>query len=864
MESFRTHIPTPFSLPQRINRLGELAYNLWWTWHPEAQRLFSRIDSQLWEETSHNPVLFLRRVDRARLNTVTNNRYYLDFYDRTFRAYDQYMTTDDTWFMRTYPELRHRPIAYFSMEFGLHETLPIYAGGLGILSGDHTKEASDLGLPFVGIGFFYTEGYFTQYITEDGWQEARYTTHQLDTLPVLPVLDEDGLPVTISVELPDRDVHAGLWEVHVGRVPLYLLDTNIEQNTPADRALSSRLYGSNQDLRICQEILLGIGGVRALRVLGYNPSVWHMNEGHAAFLVLERIRELLEADHSFEEAADIVRETNIFTTHTPVPAGNDEFPLWLIDKYLARIWSQLNLTREQFVDLARNTVSWGDTFSMPVLALRYSKGRNGVSELHGQVARQMWHYLWPDKKVEDVPITHVTNGIHTGTWIARRLLNLYDRYLGPDWSNHPGDAALWRRADTIPAEELWRTHERRRERLVAFARRRLREQLERRGGSQSELDAADEVLDPEALTIGFARRFATYKRATLLLRDAERLTRLLNDPQRPVQIIYAGKAHPRDDEGKRLIQQIVNLARRPEIRRRIVFLEDYDMAVSRCLVQGCDVWLNTPLRPMEASGTSGMKAAANGALNVSTLDGWWDEAWRESDSALIGWAIGNGEHNPDRDYQDQLDAEALYHLLENDVVQAFYERGRDHLPRRWIARMKVSLSRLCREYNTHRMVQQYACQFYMMAHARYNELQADGAARIRALAAWLSRARAAWPQVRIEAVDNGQSPQINVNEALRVRARVRLGALTPDDVSVELYMGPLNAAGELVKPVATAMQSTGQDPGGVWAFEGAGSSCAASGQWGFTVRVVPYHPDLAGSYPPGLIAWADGTKGAVA
>ena len=727
MEAFRTQIPSQFSLPQRISRLGELAYNLWWTWHPEAQRLFSRIDSQLWEETSHNPVLFLRRVDRARLNTVSNNRYYLDFYDRTVRSFDQYMTTEDTWFTRTYPELRNRPIAYFSMEFGLHETLPIYAGGLGILSGDHAKEASDLGLPFVGIGFFYTEGYFTQYITEDGWQEARYTTHQLDTLPVLPVLDENGKPVTISVELPDRDVHAGLWEVHVGRVALYLLDTNIELNIPADRALSSRLYSSNPDLRICQEILLGIGGVRALRVLGYNPNVWHMNEGHAAFLVLERTLELLKADHSFEEAAEIVRETNVFTTHTPVPAGNDEFALWLIDKYLARVWPQLHLTRDQFIDLARNTVSWGDTFSMPVLALRYSKGCNGVSELHGQVARRMWHYLWPDKKEAEVPITYVTNGIHTGTWVARRLMNLYDRYLGPDWMERVDDPQVWELVQTIPDEEIWAVRRHLKRKLTAYMRERARQTWVKGDRHPIQVVAGGVLLDPYTLTIGFARRFAPYKRANLVLSDIDRLLKLVNDQEKPVQIIFAGKSHPDHEGGKMLIQEVYRAVKRSESGGRLVFLEDYDMNLARYLIQGVDVWLNTPRRPNEASGTSGQKAALNGVLNFSVLDGWW----REGYNGRNGWAIGKDIDYTDPVLQDQEDSESLYSILEEEIIPLYYRvRSSDGLPGDWIGRVKESMRTLSPQFSTRRMVKEYTTRLYLPALQKRNVYELPAAKQV--------------------------------------------------------------------------------------------------------------------------------------
>jgi starch phosphorylase len=715
MESFRTDIPNHFSLPRRINRLGELAYNLWWTWNPDAQRLFSRIDAELWETTYHNPVRFLRQVQRARLNAVTNNRYYLEFYDRIFRAFDQYMEAKDTWFLNQYPELRHRPVAYFSMEFGLHETLPIYAGGLGVLSGDHAKEASDLGLPFVGIGFFYTEGYFTQRITEDGWQEARYIRHPLEDLPVIPVMEASGEPVTISVDLPGREVHARLWEIHVGRVPLYLLDTNIEVNSQADRALSARLYSSDLDLRISQEILLGIGGVRALRTLGYNPNVWHMNEGHSAFMVLERIRELMEADHSFDEAAQIVRQSNVFTTHTPVPAGNDEFALWLTDKYFSNLWPELGLDREAFVNLARHTVTWGDNFSMPVLALRFSEKRNAVSELHGNVSRKMWNFLWPDRNVEDVPITHVTNGIHTGTWLARRLRHLYERYLGPDWMENVDDPNLWELIYNIPDEQLWAVRRHLKRKLVAYMRERARQQWLQGNRHPVQVVASGLLLDPYALTIGFARRFAPYKRANLILSDLDRLLKLLNRPGMPVQIVFSGKSHPDHEGGKLLIQEVYRAVKRSESGGRLVFLEDYDMNLARYLTQGVDVWLNTPRRPNEASGTSGQKAALNGVLNFSVLDGWW----REGYNGQNGWAIGKDMDYDDTQKQDEADAESLYDVLENEIIPLYYQiRSSDGLPGDWIARMKESIRTLAPQFSMRRMVKEYSERLYLPAMQR--------------------------------------------------------------------------------------------------------------------------------------------------
>jgi len=712
MQPFRAEIPNHFSLPRRINRLGQLAYNLWWTWNPEAQRLYSRIDLELWNATNHNPVLFLRRVERSYLNAATNNRYYLDFYDRVFRTFDQYMNAEETWFTRTYPELRNRPIAYFSMEFGLHETLPIYAGGLGVLSGDHAKEASDLGLPFVAIGFFYSEGYFTQYITEDGWQEARYTRHPFEDLPVMPVVDEDGKPVTISVELPGREVFARLWEIHVGRAPIYMLDTNIDANSPADKALSARLYSSDLDLRISQEVLLGIGGVRALRIMGYNPAVWHMNEGHAAFLVLERLRELVEAGHPSTEAYETVRSTNVFTTHTPVPAGNDEFALWLVDKYFSHMWPQLGLTRDEFVDLGRHTVNWGDAFSMPVLALRFSQGRNAVSELHGNVSRRMWQFIWPEKRADEVPIIHITNGIHTSTWLARRLRVLYDRYLGSDWLEHADDPEVWELVNNIPDEELWALRKHLKRKLVAYVRERGRKMWAKGSSHPVQVLASGVLLDPYALTIGFARRFAPYKRANLVLHDLNRLLDIINHPGMPVQIIFAGKSHPDHEGGKLLIQEVYRAVKKAESGGRLVFLEDYDMNLARYLVQGVDVWLNTPRRPNEASGTSGQKAALNGVLNFSVYDGWW----REGYNGQNGWAIGKDVDYDNPDLQDEADAESLYDILENEIIPLYYqERSADGLPGEWIGRMKESIRTLAPQFGMHRMVKEYVDRLYLPA-----------------------------------------------------------------------------------------------------------------------------------------------------
>jgi starch phosphorylase len=708
MKRIQEMIPNHFSLPRRIERLGDLAYNLWWTWNPDVQRLYKRIDSDLWENLQHNPVQFLRKVERAKLNAVTHDSYYLDFYDRSLLAFDQYMEREDTWYQTHHGHTTNEIIAYFSTEFGLHETLPIYAGGLGVLSGDHLKEASDLGLPLVAMGFLYIKGYFTQKISEDGWQDARYANLVFDELPVLPLVDEAEKPVTVLVELAGRTVLLRLWKIQVGRVPLYLLDSNVEGNSDEDRELTARLYSSDMDSRISQEIILGVGGVRALRKLGHSPTIWHMNEGHSAFLSLERIRELVEKETPMEKAVEVVKSRTVFTTHTPVPAGSDEFPDWLIDKYFGGLREQLGLSRDDFFDLARHKVSWGETFSMPVLAMHMSSLRNGVSQLHGEVAREMWKFLWPGLKVDEVPIAHITNGVHTGTWLARRLRHLYGRYLGVNWMDHIDDHETWEAVMSIPDEELWAVRRHLKRKLVFYMREWARSQWIQDQVHPVQVIASGALLDPYALTIGFARRFATYKRADLVLSDFERLLRIINKPNLPVQIIFAGKAHPADEPGKLLIQKVYRKVKLAENGGKLVFLENYDMNLARYLIQGVDVWLNTPRRPNEASGTSGQKAALNGVLNFSVLDGWW----REGFNGKNGWAIGTDDNYQDQKFQDDMDAESLYDTLENEIVPLYYNYSSGNLPVEWIARMKESIRTLAPEFSTSRMVKAYAEDMY--------------------------------------------------------------------------------------------------------------------------------------------------------
>jgi starch phosphorylase len=861
MKPIRTFSVVP-SLPKQIEGLRKVAFNLRWCWSHESVELFRRLDRDLWETTGHNPVWLLGTIEQAKLEEAAKDDAFLAHLNRVESNLEGYLAADSTWFRRTHGGATDKPlIAYFSAEFGLTECLSIFAGGLGMLAGDHLKSASDLGVPLIGVGLLYQQGYFRQYLNQSGWQQEAYTSNDFHNLPVEMVYSADGRPLMIDVDLAGHPVFAQVWRVQVGRISLYLLDTNIDSNPhPEDRDLTDQLYGGDRETRIRQEILLGIGGYRALQKLGLHPTVFHMNEGHAAFVALEHIRNLMHTRGlSFAEACELASSSLVFTTHTPVEAGHDYFSPELVNRYFSDAARDLGLSQSEFMELGRspNKVD----FCMTVLALRTASRANGVSKLHGEVSRKMWQSLWPGVPVDEVPIGHVTNGVHFRSWVSSEFNQLYDRYLGPNWREEPANSDVWSRVKSIPAEELWRTHERRRERLVSYARRRVRDQRVRRAAPQAEIDAAEEVLNPDALTIGFARRFATYKRATLILHDMDRLRRILTDPARPVQLIFAGKAHPADDAGKELIRKITEVSRDPVLGRYVVFLEDYDMAVARALVQGVDVWLNTPLRPMEASGTSGMKAAANAVLNLSVPDGWWDEVWNDcNNSRLMGWAIGKGEEYSDPKYQDQVEAEALYDLLERDVVPTYYDnRGADRIPRKWVDRMKADVDSLCHFVNTHRMVRDYVEGYYVKAHTRFRTLEQNNASRARELTAALERIRSAWSEVWVGELEDGPAKSVPVASSMRVRAKVHLGRLAPQDVTVELYAGRVDTNGDLAEGEAITMQPEGQPHDGVYEYA-VETAVSRSGLHGFTVRVRPYHPDLPVAFIPGLICWADATR----
>ena len=706
-------IPQTTALPKRIERLNDLAYNIWWSWHPEAVSLFSKIDPVLWNVELHDPVAFLQNVSRANLNQVANDKQYLAIYDRVVEDFDQYMLSEGTWYQTHYPDMDpKKSIAYLSFEFGLHESIPAYAGGLGILAGDHLKEASDMGLPLAAIGFIYNQGYFVQKITEDGWQETSNFYLDFSKLPMIPLLDENGKNITVSVPLPGRNIVARVWEIQVGRIPLYLLDTNVEDNSSFDQQLTAKLYTSDLETRITQEILLGIGGVHVMRRLGYNPVVWHMNEGHSAFLAIERCRELVVEGKTFEEAVEIVKKGNVFTTHTPVPAGNDKFPVWLVEKYFSQIWPELGLTRDQFIDLAKEASPYGDQFTMPILALRLSERSNGVSELHGMVSRKMWQFLWPEKHVDEVPIKHITNGVHTFSWISRRMAILFDQYLGREWRENPDDPGIWERVKAIPDEEIWAVKRHQKRKLLRFINDKAREQWSEGTVHPIQVLAGGVLLDSDALTIGFARRFPTYKRGYLLFHDYERLMSILNNVNQPVQVLFSGKAHPADEPGKMIIQKIYRAIKDHRSGGRLVFIEDYNMEIARHLVQGVDVWLNTPRRPNEASGTSGMKAALNGGLNFSILDGWWHEGYNGKN----GWAIGDGKEYESNEKQDEMDALSLYEILEEQILPLYYSgRTISGIPTGWMTRVKDAIRTLAPQFSTRRMVSDYVHEMYVPA-----------------------------------------------------------------------------------------------------------------------------------------------------
>ncbi len=838
-------------LPEAITRLEELAYNLWWTWEPEAQALFENIDAARWEHVNHNPVRFLRGVEQEKLNAVAEDEAYLADYEDVLESFDDYMAPDaSTWYSRNHAGEQESVVAYFSAEFGLHEALPIYSGGLGILSGDHCKAASDLGLPFIGVGFLYPQGYFTQRIDREGQQQAEYEKINFSEVPATPALNQEGKEIIIHVDLPGRTVYAKIWKIQVGRIPIYLMDTDVAHNAPQDRELGARLYGGDREMRLSQEVVLGIGGVRAVRALGYEPSVWHMNEGHSAFLGLERVRELVQQGLSFDQAVEAVRADSVFTTHTPVPAGNDTFAFELIEKFFWQYWNQLGVDRDRFIHFAVQELPWGAQYSMTVLALRLSAYHNGVSELHGHVSREMWHFLWPEVPIEQVPIDSITNGVHLKTWLVQELRDLYGQHLQSDWLEQIDDPTTWRAVDNIPDADLWAIHSERKGQLVKFARERIKRQFMRHGEGPRHLARADTLLDPNALTLGFARRFATYKRAALIFHDEERIKRILNDPARPVQIVFSGKAHPADQPGQALIKRIYELSQQPDFAGKIVFLENYDMNIARHLISGVDVWLNNPRRPREASGTSGQKAAASGVPNFSVLDGWWEEGY----DGTNGWAIGDPRDYKDQETQDEADVLNLYATLENEIVPLFYDRDEKDVPHGWIAVMKNSIRSCAPEFSMRRMVKDYATELYLPAAASGVRYHADGFGLAKEIAAWKQQMQERWNSVRVEA-HVAEDASIAVGDTIDLNANVWLNGVPEGDVRVEIVASEQDSDGKLIDPQVLVMENGGGGDSGSLRYTGHVHP-DATGQLAIGVRVRANHPALINPHETGLAKWA--------
>ncbi len=840
-------------LPERLRPLDKLANNLWFSWRHDIGSLFRRMDRELWESSRNNPVYMLGAINQVRLEELAEDRGFLAEMDRALEHLERYLGVPPSPLDQT-QDPTQPCVAYFSAEFGLAECLPVYSGGLGILAGDYLKSCSDLNMPAVGVGLFYHEGYFQQYLNPDGWQQEAYPEHDVSSMPLKLMKDKDGRPVTVEISIRGEPVMIRIWQVMVGRVPLFLLDTNVKDNAPQHRHITSRLYGGDWDMRVRQEIVLGIGGVRALRTLGIQPSVYHMNEGHSAFSALERIRILRnEQGLSFDAAREFVVATNAFTTHTPVPAGNDMFSPELMQTYFGDYVHSLGIAFKVFLGCGRqDPMNEQEPFSMTVLALRLSAHANGVSRLHAKVARKMWQRIWPKNPVEDIPIGAITNGVHIPSWISKDMAELLDRYLGPNWVEDPDSRKVWGQVEQIPNSELWRTHERRRERLVAFTRQRLQEQLRCCGASARELDLASQVLHPEVLTIGVARRVVEYKRTTLLMQDEARLIELLTHSERPVQIIMAGKAHPQDTAAKELVRRVIHFANRKEVRHRFVFIQDYSIRVARMMLQGCDLWLNMPRRPLEACGTSGMKAIPNGVLNLSTLDGWWEEGYNQN----FGWAIGRGETYDDFRLQDEVESRNVYNLLEREIIPLFYERGPDSVPRGWLEKMKAAICSLCPIFNSHRMVQAYASQFYASVTHRYNELSREDMKGAKDLALWRQRVMTNWDQIRINRVTVRDGQPIPVTAQLSVGTDVFLHELGPEDVDVEVYFGPLSFDDEFTQRKTIPMKVVDSDGNGNHHFEGK-VPCSQTGKYGFTIRIMPSRQKMETPYTTGLVIWAD-------
>ena len=842
-------------LPKRIGRITEIANNLWWSWNTEFLRLFKKIDKDLWEKCDKNPVKFLKSVDQEKLEDASKDLSFVREYDKIVENFDNYMNSRDTWFSRKYPDNRNDLIAYFSAEYGLDQTIAIYSGGLGILSGDHLKSASDLGIPLVAVGLLYKNGYFHQVIDAYGNQRPEYKDIDLYDLPITPVKDIDGNDLIIYIKFPKRRIYLKTWEVNVGRVKLYLLDSDIDINNIEDRDTTARLYGGDQEMRIRQEIILGMGGVNVLKRLGLRPTVYHMNEGHSAFLNLEIIKNIIKKKQvSFEVAKDIASSKTVFTTHTPVPAGNDIFPLGLVEKYFKDFWPRLGLTREEFLKLGMKPCEGLEPgFNMGILALKIAGKKNGVSKLHGEVSRELFSEVWPHIPAKESPITYVTNGIHTCTWLAPRLKELYNKYLMPYWQDNIHDDSTWERIKAIPDDKLWKVHTDRKIKLLALVKENVTNRLRREGVGYDEINEIVSKLNPDALTIGFARRFATYKRATLIFKDIERITQILNDENRPVQLIFAGKAHPADKEGQDLVRYIHEISMKPQFKGKIFLLENYSIEISRYLVSGVDVWLNNPRRPMEASGTSGQKASVNGVVNFSVLDGWWAEGYNQRN----GWTIGTNAEYSSYEEQDKADSESMYYTLENKIIPTYYDRDRNGISKRWMEIMKESIISTGGKYSTARMLVDYTEQLYMplcnLTKKYYTDLN-----NVAEFNSWKQDMYSNWKDIQIEQLDdNADNITVDAGSQIEVRAVVTLPNIKPEYIRTEVYYGKFLDDGtvEDVKIIPMKLERAEEDNKKYYYV--AKIDLVSGGNYGYTFRVMPQNEMILDSANLDLIKWIE-------
>ena len=839
-------------LPKRIEKLSVIANNLWWSWNTNFLKLFKEIDIDVWERVGKNPVKFLKRVSQEKLEEAANNQEFLKQYDKFVKDFEDYIKSKNTWFSKKHPENEGDLIAYFSAEYGLDETIPIYSGGLGILSGDHLKSASDLGVPLIAVGLLYKNGYFWQTINGAGVQETEYRDLDIDDLPIIPVKDVEGKDLMISVELPKKKLYLKVWEIKVGRVTLYLMDSDIDANIEEYRGITKTLYGGNQETRIQQEIVLGMAGVELLRMLGVKPTVYHMNEGHSSFLILKLIENTIkEKKVSFNIAKDIVSSKTVFTTHTPVPAGNDIFPIELMDTYFNGYWEKLGIDKQEFFKMGmKPNAGTHSGFDMGVLALKVAGKKNGVSKLHGAVSRELFGDIWPNIAANEAPITYITNGIHTCSWLPQNIKSLYNQYLAPYWQDNIYNDEVWEKVSNIPDEKLWEVHMERKRKLIELVKQSTKQRLHRCGYSYQEIEKITSKLSENTLTIGFARRFATYKRATLIFKDLERITQIFSNEERPIQIIFAGKAHPADKEGQDLIKYIHEISMKPQFKGKIFLLENYNIAMSRYLVSGVDVWLNTPRRPMEASGTSGQKASVCGVINFSVLDGWWAEGYNSKN----GWYIGLNDEYENNEIQDKADSDDIYTTLENKILPTYYTRNKSNIPETWVKMMKNSITSTGGRFSTSRMLVDYVEKLYLPLCNLYDNFYSK-LDKVTEFNAWKEDLYRNWDDIKITRENNLDNATIDAGNYIDVKCKVSLPNISVDNIQAQVYYGRIEENGVVDDIQVIPMDLAAEDKENRVYTYTAKIKLINGGEYGYTFRVMPKHEMILDAENLNLIKW---------